>query len=67
MGKVLGLTAVEVGRALKTAGLRDGKEPTEKAIEADMVQERKMKSGAVFYVWRADLVLPLLDADKDAA
>jgi ribonuclease HI len=67
MGKVLGLSAIEVGRALKAAGLRDGMEPTEKAIETDMVQERKMKSGAVFYVWRADLVLPLLDADKDAA
>lgn len=64
LGRTLGLSAIEVGHALTRAGLRNGRVPSEHAIQADLVQQRKTRRGAVFYAWRADMVLPLL---KDTA
>ena len=67
IGKKLGLSAIEVGHALVRAGLRNGKVPSDRALQEDLVQPRKTKSGAMFYAWRADAVLPLLAGEGAAA
>ncbi|WP_082092139.1 ribonuclease H family protein [Demequina pelophila] len=65
LGKVLGATAVEVGRMLEAAGLRDPgtREPTERALADGLAKAAKLRDGTPYYRWHTDRAAAALRGD----
>lgn len=64
LGKLYGVTSHNVGRWLKTLGLRtdDGK-PSQRAFQDGYVTQRpSTQPGTIFYVWNTKKTTDLLDS-----
>lgn len=60
LGKAHGLSAVQVGKLLTSAGLREGSLATEAAVADGFAKHRRMKTGTEFSVWNRERVETLL-------
>jgi ribonuclease HI len=61
LGKQLGIDAQAVGALLEAAGLKDGREATDDALDRGLAEPGTSPLGRPFLRWRAADVLPLIE------
>lgn len=56
LGEIVGISAVQFGKLLTKAGIREGNKPTSEALENGLAQLRRMANGTEFYVWNQEVI-----------
>lgn len=64
LGIMFGVSAISFGKMLADVGLREGRQPTEKALQGHLTQEhlleRGPQKGSSFWLWSRDKVCEVL-------
>lgn len=61
LGKTFGISAIKVGKLLQQLGLREGKEPTQRALEEETAKAFYLPDGTPFYKWERGYTEAILE------